>query len=83
MTHPCIGKDQTGQLSTTTSIEVAQLDISHSMILMKLNFPQQDQKGSISAATALVGLAMQEWGFCDKENAREFSKDALSDSELE
>ena len=26
---------------------------------------------------------MQEWGFCDKENAREFSKDALSDSELE
>ena len=53
------------------------------MILMKLNFPQQDQKGSISAATALVGLAMQEWGFSDKENAREFSKDALSDSELE
>ena len=26
---------------------------------------------------------MQEWGFCDKENAREFSKDALLDSELE
>ena len=53
------------------------------MILMKLNIPQQVQKGSVATVIVGLALAMQEWGFCDKENAREFSKDALSDSELE